>query len=178
MSCSIERPCSTSRCSSQPRAICKTGFKRERRWQNSATNELDSADSARAISATTMTSATDFSPPSPANVPPKVGQIAILAALGQPSGDALQIFDQSQAQHDRHGPELAQLQRRHLLIRGHESSSTSRHRSAHRRARSIPRRCHRRAEIQRRGHWPGGAIPGCILRGRWRRASWICSSIR
>src|SRR5881396_2132058 len=31
------------------------GFRRERRWQNSATNELESVGSARAISATTMT---------------------------------------------------------------------------------------------------------------------------
>ena len=38
---------------------------------------------------------------------PLVGQIAITPALGQPSGDAGQILDQSQPQHDRHGPEFA-----------------------------------------------------------------------
>ena len=51
----MDRPSSASRCSSQSRARCSTGLWRERRWQNSATNELESGTLARARSATTTT---------------------------------------------------------------------------------------------------------------------------
>ncbi len=51
----MDEPCSTSRCSSQLRARCSTGLCRDKRWQNSATNELDSGRSDLAMSATTMT---------------------------------------------------------------------------------------------------------------------------
>jgi hypothetical protein len=41
---------------------------------------------------------------------PQVRQIAILPGDGQPGGDALEIFNQPQAQHDGNGPQLAQFQ--------------------------------------------------------------------
>ena len=89
----MESPCSTSRCSSQPRAMCKTGFKRERRWQNSATNELDKAKSALAISATTMTRRDGvLFRHLLQTLHPDVGEIAILARTGQAGGDALRDF--------------------------------------------------------------------------------------
>ena len=43
-------------------------------------------------------------------VHPQVGQIAMLPREYQPGGDALHVFNQPQAQHDRDGPQLAQLQ--------------------------------------------------------------------
>ena len=43
-------------------------------------------------------------------------------ALRHARGDAAQIFDQRQPEHDRNAPQLAQLERRHRLIRGDEAA--------------------------------------------------------
>ena len=52
---------------------------------------------------------------------PVVGLIAIPAPRTQVGGDAAKVFDQSQSQHDRDGPELAQVQRMGWLVRAHEA---------------------------------------------------------
>ena len=91
----MERPCSTSRCSSQPRARCRTGFKRERRWQNSATNELDKGRSACChVRDHDDEPGRIFLRHVLQPLHPDVGQIAIVPGAGQAGGDALQIFDQ------------------------------------------------------------------------------------
>ncbi len=54
-------------------------------------------------------------------VGPAVGQIAFAAVVGHARGHAAQVFDQRQAQHDGNRPQLAQLERRHFLVRGHEA---------------------------------------------------------
>jgi hypothetical protein len=43
---------------------------------------------------------------------PVRGQRAVVALGNHPCGNAAQVLDQRQAQHDRHGPQLAQAQRR------------------------------------------------------------------
>ena len=57
---------------------------------------------------------------------PQVRQIAILPGDGQPGGDALEIFNQPQAQHDGNGPQLAQFQGTHRLVSGDEGAERSR----------------------------------------------------
>ena len=47
---------------------------------------------------------------------PMIGAVAIAAGEGEPVGDPAQIFDQRQPDHDRHGPELPQLERGHGLV--------------------------------------------------------------
>ena len=49
-------------------------------------------------------------------VHPLVGQIPFLPRHRQPRGDALQVFNQPQPQHDRDGPQLPQFQGGHRLI--------------------------------------------------------------
>ena len=51
---------------------------------------------------------------------PQIRQVAIRPGKGQPGGDALEIFNQSQAQHDRNGPQLSQFQGMHRLVSGDE----------------------------------------------------------
>ena len=57
---------------------------------------------------------------------PPVRQIAILPGDGQPSGDALQVFNQPQPQHNWNGPQLAQFQGTHVLVSGDEGRERSR----------------------------------------------------
>ena len=53
---------------------------------------------------------------------PGVRQVAILPREGEPGGDALEIFNQSQAQHDGDGPQFTQFQRARCLIGRDEGS--------------------------------------------------------
>ena len=57
---------------------------------------------------------------------PQVRQIAILPGDGQPGGDALEVFNQPQPQHDGNGPQLAQFQGCHRLVGGDEGAERSR----------------------------------------------------
>ena len=41
---------------------------------------------------------------------PQVGQVAVVPGDHQPRGDSSQVFNQGQPEHDRNGPQLAQLQ--------------------------------------------------------------------
>ena len=54
-------------------------------------------------------------------VRPVVGLVAVEPVGGDAGGDAAQILDQRQAQHDRDGPQLAQLQGGHRLVGGDEA---------------------------------------------------------
>ena len=151
-SCSMDSPCSTSRCSSQLRARCNTGLCRDKRWQNSATNELDTGRSDFAMSATTTTRWDGFfSAISCRRSTHKCRKIAILSGDGQPGGDALEVLDQPQPQHDGDGPELAQFQGAHRLVSGDEGAGAAPHQSVHPRARSVRARCRRRAAVRRKG---------------------------
>ncbi len=74
-------------------------------------------------------------------VGPMVGQIAIQPITGQPGGDAAQILDQRQAEHDRNRPQLAQFERDDGLIGRARSCGDCLRRSCRRHARSIPGQC-------------------------------------
>jgi hypothetical protein len=54
-------------------------------------------------------------------VGPGVGAAALLHVRGDQRRDAAQVLDQREAQHDRDGPELAHLERRHALVGRHEA---------------------------------------------------------
>ena len=106
---------------------CRTGLCRDKRWQNSATNELDTGRSDFAMSATTTTRWDGFfSAISCRTIHPPVREIAILPGDGQPGGDALQIFNQPQPQHNWNRPQLAQFQGTHGLVSGDEGVERSR----------------------------------------------------
>lgn len=53
---------------------------------------------------------------------PVGGPLAIAAPGGDPRGDAAQVLDQRQAQHDRHGPQLAERERARGLVGGDEGT--------------------------------------------------------
>ena len=55
-------------------------------------------------------------------VGPGIGQIPLAPARGNPNADSTQILDQRQSQHDRDGPELAEVQRGHRLVGGDEAA--------------------------------------------------------
>ncbi len=59
-------------------------------------------------------------------VRPRVGPVAVDRAGGDPGADAAQVLDQRQPQHDRNGPQLAQLERRHRLVGRHETGEALR----------------------------------------------------
>ena len=101
---------------------------------------------------------------------PHVRQIAIVPGDGQAGGDALQILNQPQPQHDRNGPELAQFQSGHRLVSGDEGASAMPHRSAHPHARSIRARCHKRAGSPAEGPLVRRGNSRLYPRGRCRRA--------
>ena len=54
-------------------------------------------------------------------VGPGVGAVALLAVVVDAGGDAAQILDQRDAQHDRDRPQLAQLERRDVLVGNDEA---------------------------------------------------------
>ena len=54
-------------------------------------------------------------------VGPRVGPVALERPGGDARADAAQVLDQRQPQHDRDGPQLAQLERRHRLVGGDET---------------------------------------------------------
>ncbi len=53
---------------------------------------------------------------------PFVRDVAIVAPGGDAQRDATDVLDQREAQHDRDGPQLAELEARHLLVRREEST--------------------------------------------------------
>ena len=54
-------------------------------------------------------------------VRPGTGAVALEHALGHARAYAAQVFNQGQAQHDGNGPELAQLELRHILVGRHKA---------------------------------------------------------
>ncbi|MDE1927316.1 MAG: hypothetical protein KGL18_08655 [Burkholderiales bacterium] len=54
-------------------------------------------------------------------VGPQAREVALDQAGRDARGDAAQVLDQRQPQHDGHGPQLAELQRLHRLVRGDEA---------------------------------------------------------
>ncbi|MGO9371952.1 MAG: hypothetical protein ACLQBD_07600 [Syntrophobacteraceae bacterium] len=59
-------------------------------------------------------------------VGPIVGAVSIHPVSGDPDGNPPKILDQGQAQHDRDGPQFAQLQDRHRLVGGYETAEALR----------------------------------------------------
>ncbi len=59
-------------------------------------------------------------------IDPHGRKIAIRSGDSQQGGDALEIFNQPQAQHDGNGPQLAQLQGIHRLVSGDEGAERTR----------------------------------------------------
>ena len=110
-SCSIVSPCSASRCSSQLFAKAKCGLCPCRCRVSSARNAPDSGGFARAMSASTRIRSVGFCSTTLHHaLGPVVGQVAIAAPGGHPRRHAAQVLDQRQPQHDRHRPQLAELQ--------------------------------------------------------------------
>jgi hypothetical protein len=54
---------------------------------------------------------------------PSEGQVPVTLAQGDETGDAPQVLDQRQPQHDRKGPEFAEFERSHGLVGGEETRS-------------------------------------------------------
>ena len=54
-------------------------------------------------------------------VGPQIGQLALVGGDGHANRHAPQVLDQRQAQHDRHRPQLAELERLDGLVRGDET---------------------------------------------------------
>ncbi len=59
-------------------------------------------------------------------VRPVVGAVSVGPVGGDPGSNAAEILDQGQAQHDRDGPQFAQLQGGHRLVGGYETAETFR----------------------------------------------------
>ena len=96
------------------------------RRASSATNALPIGGDDRAMSA--MTRIRLFgsrSAISIISIGPGIGQIALAPAGGNPNAHATKILDQGEPQHDRNGPELAELQRGHRLVGGDEALEAS-----------------------------------------------------
>lgn len=54
------------------------------------------------------------------------GQAGVAPVVHDVLGNAAQIVDQRQPQHDRNRPQLAELERRHLLVGGDETAQRDR----------------------------------------------------
>ena len=106
-------------------------------------------------------------------VGPRIGQVAIDRRRRERDAHATQVLDQRQPQHDRDGPQLAQLERCHRLVGRDEARQALPHRPGRRRARSPRARCRRRAAARPRDPAPGAAAPGCSPSAG---AAWRCGS--
>ena len=98
-------------------------------------------------------------------VGPARGAVTLFAAGGDAGGDAAQVLDQRQPQHDRDRPQLAEQQRLHALVGRHEAAQDAAADAAvavrdqlaapgRRRAAARPRRCSPNRA-------PGVATRGC-----------------
>ena len=121
--CSIVEPSSARRCSIQPRARSSDGFWPCRSRTNSDTNDADIGGFERAMSAITrIRFLGSCSTVVIMRRGPLVREVAVAATGRNAQCHAAQVFDQRQPQHDRDRPQLAQVQRRHALVRGQETA--------------------------------------------------------